>query len=294
MNHFFTQEQFDLLYGGTSDLVFFLIQKEHSFEYLFVNESARLIFKENPIKSNLHEMLTSPHLEDIYENYITAIQENKVVLYQDFYLFSDVELVNETTIKPIQTTKGTYILATTKEVSTQKDIEEKYLFMQSLLDMIVDPTIIVTKEGKIYDMNPKFEEVFGYKMKEWRGKHYLNLPFVPVKEHSQVEHHFETNLLGTGKSSVLVQRMKDNGDEGTFLVSYSPITKNGESVAMYILLQEVTDEVELKESLLNTRHILESYKRAISKAAMVIMTTQKGVIEYANDLFIDVIKPVFA
>lgn len=286
MEHFFTQTQFDLLYGDTSDLVFFLIQKEHSFEYLFVNESARLIFKDNPVNSNLHDMLTSPLLEEIYENYLIAIQENKVVIYQDFFLFSDVELVNETTIKPIQTVQGTYILATTKEVSTQKEIEEKYLFMQSLLNMIVDPTIIVTKDGKIFDMNPKFEEIFGYKMTEWRGKHYLNLPFVPLKEHSQVEHHFETNILGTGKSSVLVQRMKSTGDEGTFLVSYSPIKKNEETVAMYILLQEVTDEVELKESLRNTRHILESYKRAISKAAMVLMTTQNGVIEYANDLFI--------
>jgi diguanylate cyclase (GGDEF)-like protein/PAS domain S-box-containing protein len=285
MEHFFTQAQFDLLYEDTPDLVFFLIQKEHSFEYIYINQSARLIFKEDPLHSSLHEMVSVTHAKEIHDNYTKAISENKVVTFQDFFLFSDVELVNETTVKPIRTEQGIYILAITKEVSNQKEIEEKYLFMQSLLNMTVDPTIVVTKDGKIFDMNPKFEEIFGYNLKEWRGKHYLNLPIVPLKERNLVEHHFESNLQGTGKSSVLVKRIKSTGDDGTFLVSYSPIKKHGETVAMYILLQEVTDEVELKESLRNTRHILESYKRAISKAAMVLMTNPRGVIIYANDLF---------
>ncbi|MGE6488729.1 PAS domain S-box protein [Paenisporosarcina sp. NPDC076898] len=288
MEHFFTQAQFDLLYGDSSDLVFFLIQREHSFEYLFVNQSARLIFKENPIHSNLHEMVSASYGEKILQHYVQAIDEKRVITYQDFFLFSDVELVNETIVKPIITDTATYILAKTKEVSNQKEIEEKYLFMQSLLNANVDPTIVVTNEGNIFDMNPKFEEVFGYHLKEWRGKHFLNLPFVPVKERSTVEHLFDSNLRGDGKSSVLVKRMKSTGDKGTFLVSYSPIKKNGENVAMYILLQEVTDEVALKESLRNTRHILESYKRAISKAAMVLMTNRKGYIVYVNDLFEDI------
>lgn len=285
MEHFFTQAQFDLLYEDTPDLVFFLIQKEHSFEYIYINQSARLIFKKDPIHSSLHDMVSSTHTKEIYDNYLQAIQDNKVVTFQDFFLFSDVELVNETTVKPIRTEHGIYILAITKEVSNQKEIEEKYIFMQSLLNMTVDPTIVVTTDGKIFDMNPKFEEIFGYYLKEWRGKHYLNLPIVPLKERNQVEHHFETNLQGIGKSSVLVKRNKSTGDEGTFLVSYSPIKKHGVTIAMYILLQEVTDEVELKESLRNTRHVLESYKRAISKAAMVLMTDRSGIIVYANDLF---------
>ncbi|HSO58929.1 MAG TPA: PAS domain-containing protein, partial [Paenisporosarcina sp.] len=203
MEHFFTQAQFDLLYEDTPDLVFFLIQKEHSFEYIYINQSARLIFKEDPLHSSLHDMVSVTHAKEINDNYTKAISENKVVTYQDFFLFSDVELVNETSVKPIRTEQGIYILAITKEVSNQKEIEEKYLFMQSLLDMTVDPTIVVTKDGKIFDMNPKFEEIFGYTLKEWRGKHYLNIPNVPLKERNQVEHHFETNLQGTGKSSVL-------------------------------------------------------------------------------------------
>lgn len=287
-DQFFTQDQFDLLYGGTSDLVFFLVQNEDSFTYLFVNPSARLIFKDNPIKSTLHHMVSASHALEIQTHYEQAIKEGKPVSFQDFFLFSDVELVNETTVQPIFHKDKQYILATTKEVSMQKEIEEKYLFMQSLLTMTIDPTIVVTNEGKIFDMNPKFEEVFGYSLMEWRGKHYLNLPFLPTEEKESVERHFETNRNGQGKSSVLVNRMKATGDLGTFLVSYSPIKKDGIVVAMYILLQEVTDEAELKESLRNTRHILESYKRAISTAAIVVMTNTQGTIDYVNDLFVKI------
>lgn len=287
-DQFFTQDQFDLLYGGTNDLVFFLAQNEDSFTYLFVNPSARLIFKDNPIKSTLHQMVSASHALEIQTYYEQAIKEEKPVSYQDFFLFSDIELVNETTVQPIFYKGKQYILATTKEVSMQKEIEEKYLFMQSLLTMTIDPTIVVTNEGKIFDMNPKFEEVFGYSLMEWRGKHYLNLPFLPTEEKESVERHFETNRHGQGKSSVLVNRMKATGDLGTFLVSYSPIKKEGIVVAMYILLQEVTDEAELKENLRNTRHILESYKRAISTAAIVVMTNTRGTIDYVNDLFVNI------
>jgi PAS domain S-box-containing protein len=286
--HFFTQKQFDLLYGDTKDLVFFLIQREDTFQYLYVNPSAMLIFKESPIQSTLRKMVSTSHVEEIQNHYEQAIRNKKPTLYQDFFLFSDVELVNETTVQPIVYNGSNYILATTKEVSVQKEIEEKYLFMQSLLSMTIDPTIVVTNEGKIFDMNPKFEEIFGCYLKEWRGKHYLNLPIVPNEEKPSVEQYFELNLKGQGKSSVLVNRMKSSGDLGTFLVSYSPINKDGEVVAMYILLQEVSDEVEIKESLRNTRHVLESYKRAISTAAIVVMTNTQGAIEYVNDLFVEI------
>lgn len=288
VDQFFTQKQFDLLYGDTKDLVFFSIQREGTFQYLYVNPSARLVFKENPIHSSLHKMVSASHASEIQTHYEQAIREKKPISFQDFFLFSDVELVNETIVQPIVYNGSNYILATTKEVSMQKEIEEKYLFMQSLLSMTIDPTIVVTNEGKIFDMNPKFEDIFGCYLKEWRGKHYLNLPIVPNEEKQSVEQYFESNLIGQGKSSVLVKRLKSSGDLGTFLVSYSPIKKDGEVVAMYILLQEVSDEVELKESLRNTRHILESYKRAISTAAIVVMTNVEGAIEYVNDLFVEI------
>ncbi len=285
---FFSKPQFDLLYGNSKDLVFFLRQENQNFRYIYVNPSARLIFKECPINRLLQEMVSTEHLNDIHSNYLKAIDDQTDTTFQDFFLFSDVQLVNETTVKPILFKGQQYILAMTKEVSVEKEIEEKYAFMQSLLSMTVDPTIVVTNEGKIFDMNPKFEDVFGYSLKDWRGKHYLNLPFIPSDERNSVESHVESNLKGEAKSSVLVQRMKSSGDVGTFLVSYSPIHKDGQVVAMYILLQEVSDELELKESLRNTRHILESYKRAISTAAMVIMINPNGQIDYVNELFVDV------
>ncbi len=287
-DQFFTQKQFELLYGNSTDLVFFLIQNNDSFTYLFVNPSARLVFKKDPIHSTVDEMVSKNHVEDIKRYYDQAIREQKSISFQDFFLFSDVELVNETKVQPILHEGNQYILALTKEVSRQKEVEEKFLYMESLLSMTVDPTIVVSNEGKIFDMNPKFEEVFGYSLIDWRGKHYLNLPFIPSEEKASVEHHFESNKKGQGKSSVLVNRMKHSGDLGTFLVSYSPIKKEGEVAAMYILLQEVTDEAELKESLRNTRYILESYKRAISTAAVVIMMNTKGEIEYVNDLFVKI------
>lgn len=285
MKHFLTQTQFELLYEDATESVFFLIQKEHSFEYLYINKKARLIFTENPINKNLHDMVAPSLLDEINKNYLKAIRENRKITFQDFFLFSNVELVNETTVQPIQTEFGTYILATTREVSKQKEKEEKFLYMESLLNMTAHSTVTVTNEGKIFDMNAKFEELFGYKLNDWQGKDYLDLNFIPPNQQGLSENDFETNFSEVKESSTLVKRIKTNGEEGTFLVSYSPIKNDDETVAMYILLQEVTDKVELKTRLSNTQHILQNYKKAISKAAMVVMVNRKGIIDYTNDLF---------
>ncbi|MDX1772438.1 MAG: sensor domain-containing diguanylate cyclase, partial [Planococcaceae bacterium] len=84
---FFSKTQFDLLYGNSKDLVFFLKQDDQTFRYIYVNPSARLIFKECPINRLLQEMVSTEHLNDIQSNYLKAIDEQTETTFQDFFLF---------------------------------------------------------------------------------------------------------------------------------------------------------------------------------------------------------------
>ena len=281
-----SEEQFEALFGLSEDYVFLLKKVHKSYEYIYLNNATKDVFLQFPIGKTLHECLDEDHMRPIFENYEKAITDRKIITYRDFYLFSDHERMNETTVTPIFHENECYILAVTKEVSRQKEIEEKYLFFQSLLNVSVDPTIVIKTDGTIFDLNPTFEETFGVSLDEWKGYMYRDLPNILDEDKNDINHYLNLVASGIGQSSIVNRRIKANGQIGTFITSYSPITNDGEVIAAFMLLQEITDELRLKEDLLTTTNVLEGYKKGISSAAMVTITNQDGMIDHVNELFV--------
>lgn len=287
VEHFFTYEHFHALFGLSEDYVFFLKQVEDSYEYVYLNHPTKDVFNQSPIGKRMDECLSPEHAKPILESYDKAVKERIVVTYRDFYLFSDHERMNETTVTPVFKGEDAYILAITKEVSRQKEIEEKYLFFQSLLTVSIDPTVVVRKDGTIFDMNNRFEEIFGLQVDLYKGTPYINLPIHSLHDVDNVQSNFQLALEGQGRSSILNKRIKADGQIGTFLTSFSPIKNEEEVIAIFILFQEITEEMRLKEDLKATLNILEGYKKGISTAAIVTITDRDGKIQHVNDLYIE-------
>lgn len=287
MEQFFTKEHFDALYGLTDDYVFFLKRVEGSYEYLYLNEHTKDVFLKSPIGQRMDECLTPEHAKPIYESYELAVSERKVVTYRDFYLFSDYERMNETTVTPIFRNDEIFILAITKEISRQKEIEEKYLFFQSLLTVSVDPTVVIRRDGTIFDMNHKFQKLFGLPVEKYKGTPYLDLPIHMKEDEQRTLQNFKMAWEGKGLSSILLKRKKADGQIGSFLTSISPICNENEVIALFILFQEITEELKLKEDLESTLNILEGYKKGISTAAIVAITDHTGKIQHVNDLYVE-------
>lgn len=71
-----------------------------------------------------------------------------------------------------------------------------------------------------------------------------------------------------------------------FTATFSPLTRDDEVIAVFIILQEVTKYIEQKQELRSTSHGFDMFKEAINSAADVTFTDTKGRMIDVNARFI--------
>lgn len=280
-----TKEQFDALYQNCLDFVFLMEKVSNEYLYVYINRVAEDVFDESPIGKSLSACLETEIVEMIVKYYNESIEKQQLLQYRDFYLFSDTERTNETTVTPIFYGGKQYILAVTKEISQQKVMEEKNLFLQSLFDMKMDPTIVLANDLTFFDGNPKFEQYFNCKIEDWKGRMFFDFHLVSPEDHESFTEHLQDALNGRGNPSVLYTHKKADGNDSQFLVSFSPITTNNQVVAIYIQWLELTKNIQLKEDLRQVNHMLNSYKGALNSAANICITDKNGIIKFVNERY---------
>lgn len=280
-----TKEQFDALYQNCLDFVFFMEKVDGEYLYVYINRAAEEVFDESPIGKSLFVGLETESVEMIVNYYNESIENQEILQYRDFYLFSDTKRTNETTVTPISYGGKQYILAITKEISQQKVMEEKNLFLQSLFDMKMDPTIVLANDLTFFDGNPKFEQYFNCKIEDWKGRLFFDFQLVSPEDQVSFAEHLQDALNGRGQSSVLYTHKKADGNESKFLVSFSPISTKKQVVAIYIQWLELTKNIQLKEDLRYVNQVLNSYKGALNSAANICITDKNGVIQFVNERY---------
>lgn len=280
---FIAREQFNALYEKDKGFVFLMELVENDFKYIYINQTAKTVFQTNPEGKFLSDVLHSDVLNTIQENYHKAITSNQQIVYRDFYLFSENGYTNETVCTPIFQEERKYILAITKNISDQKTLEEKYVFLQSLFEDKIDPIVILLKDLTVYDVNPMFCKSFESKIQKQQ-----KLPdsfFSERKDKSKYIQYIQDTFKGIGSSSVIFAHKKKSGKMGNFLVSFSPVYMEQTVVAICIQWQELKGKIQLKNDLIQTTLLLDSYKDALNIAANICITDVNGVIEYANKGF---------
>ena len=285
MNGPFTKEQLDLLYGKAEYLVFFMKQTAGSFVYEYVNPVCSETFGKDLTGTTVDESMPLALAEEIKKQYRKAIELKSFHIYRDENLYSKNKSAFETEVKPVEYGGEKYVIAISKNVSTQKKIEEDYLFYQSLIQNAVDPMIMVTAEYTIFDMNPSYETVFGVDKELWTGRSYGDLPFTDKHFFGKIMNSFEQTKSGETASSFIINKKKSNGEAANFSVNFSPIRVTGTIRAFHIVFRELTNEFQLKQELKKTENVLESYKAALNYAALVAIWQPSGSIQFANDNF---------
>ncbi len=280
----FTDEQLDMLYGTMEDPVFFLKQHGEGFVYEWTNPVCRVIFGTELKGKMVGETMREEWSADVHKQFQSAIEGKRRHVYRDYSLLSGFNKTLETELLPLTHDGMQFILAITRNVSSQKNIEEDYLFYQSLVRNSVDPMLLISAELVILDMNPAYEATFGVNKRNWIGS---SLKGIKEPQRS----FFETGRLLldrrniTASNSTFVSRMKSDGREARFSVSYSPIQEDGIVRAFHVVFHELTNQLLLEHELKQTENILESYKDALNFTALVLIWDITGKIEFANEHF---------
>ncbi|MEO4054872.1 diguanylate cyclase [Solibacillus sp. CAU 1738] len=284
---FLTEVQLDILFENSKDFVFFMKKSNSDFEYVYTNFSALQLFDNSPIGKSVNEMMPNHLAKTILNYYHLASETKEQQAFQDYTYFTNEVRKYESNVYPVIRDGATYILAITKEIAFDRDIQDKYLFMRSVFFNTFLSTVLISNDLKLIEANPRFLKDFNINIEEVRWQPFLNLPFIEPNFAHTLEGYLAEAQKGDNFTSKVIPFVDKNGKKHSFTATFSPLTNEGEVVAVFLILQDITKYIEQQQELRVTSHGLEIFQKAIDSAAEVSYTNTDGVIIEVNERFIE-------
>ncbi len=279
-------DQLEILYGSSRDFVFFMKPIWNDFEYIYANESAVEMLGQ-PIYGLTVREATEPDVSKyIIQKYNDSINNNEQLEFQDYAYFKYSVHKHETTVTPVLFQDEFYILAVTKEIGFERDLQDKYLFMRSIFFKTFLSTVLISNDAKLIEANPKFAEGFNLSVDEMRGKKFYELPIFTPESALQVREYIESTKNGDDFTTKVITFIDHNREERFYMATFSPVARDKEIAAIFIIFQDVTEYILQQRELKTTMHGLETFKDALNIATEVTLTNLKGEITEVNDHYI--------
>lgn len=254
------------------------------YRYIHLNKSSIDMLSDQVIGKTISEVMKAHDYETIINNYDKALEKAEQVSYQDYnYVLSEVKKY-ETTVIPIFDGGRKYVLALTKELAFDRDLEDKYLFMQSIFFNTCLSTVLVSNEGRLLEANPQFLEEFDLNMDEVRLSDFLKLPFIGNAD--QLNEYLDDAYGGNGVTSKLLTFTNKDGGLRSFTATFSPLLQDDSVVAVFIILQDVTQFIQQQKELRTTSIGLTNFQHAINSVAEIIIMNQNCEVLEVNDRFV--------
>lgn len=280
-------EHIDLLYGDSRDFVFLMKKFLNDYEYVYTNKSARKMLGRDVIGETLQQAKDKDTAKFIYENYEIAVNKNEQHEFEDYAYFDYNVHKHETTVNPLMFEGEQYVLAVTKEISFDRSIQDKYLFMRSVFFKTFLSTVLISNDGRVIEANLSFLENFGFSIEDIQGKSFEQLGIMTKNSAKILNEIMTSNDESHRFESKMLTFINNEGKELYLMASFSPICRGNQVVSIFIIFQDVTEYILQQKQLELTTHGFEVFKRALNQAAEVTLTNLKGEIIEVNDRFIE-------
>ncbi|MGE7694045.1 diguanylate cyclase domain-containing protein [Lysinibacillus sp. NPDC094177] len=286
MDYLLSEELFNELFIG-KDFVFLMKKVGDDYQYIRLNQAARGLLSREAIGEMLSTLTSSRNFSLIQEKYNQAITKHSQVDYVDYaYVKSEVRKY-ETSVRPLKNNNEDYILAITKEILYDRNIEDKFLFLRSMFDHAFFSTVILSSEGTIYEVNSSFTKDFELDTETVKQQLFIDLPIVPKGEVGNMQTYLQRASMGENISEKLIKFHTLDKKERIYLVSLSPVMQGDNSFVIFLLMQDFTQFIEQKAELRSKSHGLEVFKAALNSAAYIAVLDSNGLILEVNDLFLN-------
>ncbi|MGE6514207.1 diguanylate cyclase domain-containing protein [Lysinibacillus sphaericus] len=285
MEYFLSEAHFNQLFIG-KDFVYLMKRVEDDYQYIRLNQAAQSLLSKEAIGKMLSAISSRRNFAIIQENYHQAIALNAQVDYMDYAYFDSEVRKYETSVRPIQFGNDHYILAITKEILYDRNIEDKFLFMRSMFDHAFFSTVILSADGVIYEANASFMEDFELSNDTLKHQLFIDLPIIPQEEIENIQHYLKRAALGENIGEKLIKFHTLEKRQRMYLVSLSPVMRGDNSFAIFLIMQDFTQFTEQKAELRSKSHGLEVFKAALNSATSIAILDIEGNIVEVNELFL--------
>lgn len=279
--------QLDLLFKNSDDFVFLMKKDQDNYRYLYANKSAIDTIQSIVIGATVDEVMIPNLSKTILKYYDLALETNKQQTFEDYASFGTELKKYETTVVPILHENEQLILAITKLIAFDRDLQDKYLFMRSIFFKTFLSTILVSPSLEIIEANPRFLNDFGFTIEQLRGKNLLDNGIFNKESYAKYESILKRMANGEHFETLQAEFFDHKGTKRNFLVTISPLTRDEEIIAFFIILQETNKYVLQSEKLKEYSHSVELFKHALGSAADISITDTNGRIIDVNQRFLD-------
>ena len=287
MQSLLSENQLNILFNQSKDFVFLCKKTDGDYTYVYINEAATHIFQENVVGKKLSE-IRSPELNDlILKYYDMALETNVQQNFQDYTSFQSEVRKYETTVIPVVDGEDRYVLAITKEIAFERDLQDKYLFMRSVFFKTFLSTVLISKDLKLLEANSAFIQTFNIDIEKMRGNDFLDFAFIAEDSKDELKKYLFDAQQGDHFTTKLLRFIDREGLFRSFTATFSPLMQDEKVAAVFIILQDVTEYMEQEKALIQASHGLETFKGAINSAAAISISDTTGRIVDVNDLFVE-------
>lgn len=142
-----------------------------------------------------------------------------------------------------------------KQINTKKEYKllTQETYLQLFFEHANDCIAVFDLNNRIIDVNPSFEEVYGWKRDECIGK---ILPLVPPENRLDAENRYFDLLDGKSIKMLETKDMKKDGTVFDVAISLSPIyNRNGEMIAISVISRDISLEKENEQLRLQSEKL---------------------------------------
>ncbi|AVK85110.1 PAS domain S-box protein [Lysinibacillus sp. B2A1] len=286
MEYLLSEELFNELFIG-KDFVFLMKKVGDDYQYIRLNQAAQALLSDKAIGKMLSTVTSSRNFSIIQEYYCQAIMKHAQIDYVDYAYYKSEIRKYETSVRPLKYKDENYILAITKEILYDRNIEDKFLFMRSMFDHAFFSTVILSAEGTVYEVNSSFMEDFGLDNDAVKQKLLIDLPIVPKDEIKNIQTYLQRAAMGENIGEKLIKLHTLEKKERIYLISLSPVMQGDNSFAIFLIMKDFTQFTEQKAELRSKSHGLEVFKAALNSATAIAIWDVDGIINEVNDLFLN-------
>jgi len=286
MEYLLSEELFNELFIG-KDFVFLMKKVGDDYQYIRLNQAAQALLSDKAIGKMLSTVTSSRNFSIIQEYYCQAIMKHAQIDYVDYAYYKSEIRKYETSVRPLKYKDEDYILAITKEILYDRNIEDKFLFMRSMFDHAFFSTVILSAGGAVYEVNLSFMEDFGLDNDTVKQKLFIDLPIVPKDEIGNIQTYLQRAAMGENIGEKLIKLHTLEKKERIYLMSLSPVMQGDNSFAIFLIMKDFTQFTEQKAELRSKSHGLEVFKAALNSATAIAIWDVDGIIIEVNELFLN-------
>ncbi|EXX86016.1 histidine kinase [Paenibacillus darwinianus] len=156
-------------------------------------------------------------------------------------------------------------------------INNTNITLVSFLNLTSDGIAIVDLEGRVIELNHKFEEMHGWTRDEVIG---MVLPMTPERDKAAVFHLYERIVRGEDVLGMECWKLRKDGTSFYADVTISPIRdEHGEVIAFVGVERDITDKKKAEEQLKESE---ERYRVLVETSPEPIVVYRDDVIEFVN------------